>query len=74
MANQKKIAYQKPEALDLGAVAPVIGASCADGNNFGSTQSCLPTGNNATFTCNTGNSASGPIPGIGCLTNGNSPL
>ena len=73
MAIQKKIAYQKPEALDLGAVAPVVGASCANGNNFETNNTCWDTGNNASWICNTGNSASGPAPGFNCST-GNSPL
>jgi len=61
MADQgprRRIPYAKPEALDLGAVAPVIGGSCATGNNYGNpSNACYTTGNNAEFGCSTGNGA-----------------
>ena len=40
---KERVLYQKPEALDLGPVAPIIGASCVDGNIFPT--ACDPTGN-----------------------------
>jgi len=40
-----KLRYQKPQAIDLGPVAPIIGASCAVGDIIGP-GNCSPTGNN----------------------------
>ena len=53
-----KISYEKPTAVDLGAAAPVVGASCAPGQTFRT--HCNTVGNSAVGDCDTtGNSATG---------------
>ena len=42
-----KVNYEKPTAADLGPAAPVVGASCADGQTFESRGPCGPVGNSA---------------------------
>ena len=52
-----KIRYEKPTAVDLGPAAPIVGASCVDGN-FISGGVCQNIGNGAAVHCwNAGNSA-----------------
>ena len=52
-----KISYEKPTAVDLGPAAPVVGASCAPGDEFEITDTCIAVGNSAAGPCSlTGNS------------------
>lgn len=38
--STKRIQYQKPEALEIGPVAAIIGASCTTGESFSITSDC----------------------------------
>jgi hypothetical protein len=60
VADQKKrrIVYVKPQAVDLGSVAPVIGASCRTGTKPASSEPECTTGNVAK-NCHVGHSAFG---------------
>ena len=52
-----KIRYEKPTAVDLGPAAPVVGASCVDGEAVGET-ACALVGNGDAGPCAlVGNSA-----------------
>ena len=52
-----RISYEKPSAVDLGAAAPVVGASCVEGQEF-IQGVCYPVGNSAAGGCyGAGNSA-----------------
>jgi hypothetical protein len=51
-----KVKYAKPTAVDLGAAAPVLGASCVVGEGVGQGV-CDPTGNSAGGYCADGNGA-----------------
>ena len=63
-----KISYEKPTAFDLGAAAPVVGASCGPGGLFDGSDQCESVGNSATDECFLqGNSAAAR-----CLGTGNS--
>ena len=46
----EKIRYEKPEALDLGGVAPIMGQSCGVGEVI-TGPDCQTTGNDATTFC-----------------------
>ena len=49
-----KTSYEKPTAIDLGPASPVVGASCAVGDQFHPDGDvCTATGNSATDVCNT---------------------
>lgn len=61
--------YVKPEALDLGAVAPIVGASCVVGTTVSAT-SCYPTGSSPGGKCSIGLYGQGS--GQSCVS-GNSP-
>ena len=53
-----KIRYEKPTAVDLGPTAPIVGASCAVGDDFDINGFCAGVGNHASVKCaDTGNSA-----------------
>jgi hypothetical protein len=55
--SKKRISYVKPEALDLGSVAPIMGdgvGSCVAGTNV-LEGTCDPIGNGPTEVCHTGN-------------------
>ena len=54
-----KMRYEKPTAVDLGPAAPIVGASCVEGDRFG-TGYCDKVGNSATQ-CTDGNDAD-----VGC--------
>ena len=55
-----KISYKKPTALDLGPTAPVVGASCGDGDAYEPGGTCYLVGNSADANCETtGNGAAG---------------
>lgn len=45
-----RIAYEKPSAIDIGPAAPVVGASCVDGQEVAA-GACGPAGNAASGTC-----------------------
>ena len=59
-----KIGYEKPTAVDLGPAAPVVGASCAGGQEFfqgvcysvgnSAAEGCFGVGNSAATTCYSG--------------------
>ena len=51
-----KMRYEKPTAVDLGPAAPVIGASCAIGDEFDANGFCAVVGNSA-HGCGLGNHA-----------------
>jgi hypothetical protein len=53
---RKKIRYTKPEALELGSVAPVVGATCYP-HGRGVWGGHCDTGNTATKQCKAGNCA-----------------
>ena len=53
-----KISYEKPTAVDLGPAAPVMGASCAPGDQI-ALGGCSVAGNGAGKCSGTGNSATG---------------
>jgi hypothetical protein len=42
--SENRIQYQKPEALELGPVAAIIGASCASGEIIINPETCINTG------------------------------
>ena len=46
-----KVRYEKPTAVDLGPAAPVIGASCAPGDQFDVDGVCVLVGNTAHGGC-----------------------
>lgn len=48
----KKLKYEKPTAVDMGAVSPVHGADCTSGN---SASSNCDTGYGASTSCSPGN-------------------
>ena len=52
-----KIGYEKPTAVDLGAVAPVVGASCVTGDTVDTNSFCAVLGNSASSGCGLGNDA-----------------
>ena len=52
-----KVRYEKPTAVDLGPAAPVIGASCAPGDQFDANGVCGGVGNHASVDCSPGNKA-----------------
>ena len=70
MSKQKgiRIPYARPEALDIGSVAPILGYSCVRGDHIGdgvhvcqvygnsAPGGCEATGNSAGTKCNVGNS------------------
>ena len=45
--DARRMPYTKPEALDIGSVAPVAGQSCGKGNIFDSSGACAGVGNTA---------------------------
>jgi hypothetical protein len=59
--QEKRIRYAKPEAVDIGGVASITGASCRTGGQFDNPGNprCQGTGNGDTHYCSTGNSARG---------------
>jgi hypothetical protein len=59
---ENKVLYQKPVAVSIGAVAPIVGGSCNIGNN--PSTFCTPTGNVAQACCISGNFA------LDCCANG----
>ena len=63
---QKRIQYTKPEAVDIGGVAPVVGQSCAIGSSFGAPRHWCDTGNGNVKQCKVGLGAasctSGQVP------------
>jgi hypothetical protein len=52
--SKKRISYVKPEALDVGSVASIMGASCVFGDGV-ENGTCQSTGNAATKVCLNGN-------------------
>lgn len=59
MAEQQSInrlRYVKPEALDIGGVAPILGASCVDGDKIVN-GACKPYGSGAAGDCKVGSEA-----------------
>ena len=47
--SSKKLKYEKPMAMDMGAVSPVHGADCTSG--FGASGACIATGHVPTSGC-----------------------
>ncbi|MBN1879709.1 hypothetical protein JW823_06330 [bacterium] len=85
MTDKPRLKYEKPKSVDLGRVAPVLGARCSFGSqatdgcvegfdpNIQSV--CLPHGAGATNNCEYGNAANktcgnGDSPGWGCYSGG----
>jgi hypothetical protein len=72
--NEKRLKYEKPVALDMGAVTPVHGLACDSGNgadtcphgNNPALQAYCPGGNIADTSCD----ASGATAGSNCLPTG----
>ena len=54
-----KIGYEKPTAVDLGPVAPVMGSSCAPGDAISRFSSCSLMGMFASGDCTAGESPGG---------------
>ena len=52
-----KITYEKPTAVDLGPAAPIVGGSCAPGDQFAANGACAGVGNHAYVDCGSGNNA-----------------
>ena len=50
----KRLPYEKPAAVDMGAVATVLGASCTPGGTL--TVGDCTIGNSASVSCGVGNS------------------
>lgn len=46
-----RVHYDKPAAVDLGPAAPIVGASCATGEQFDIDGFCAGVGNHASVTC-----------------------
>lgn len=66
MPAKPRLKYEKPVSIDMGRVAPILGAKCSDGsgaddcgNGLDNTlvPACKPTGAGATDTCQSGTSA-----------------
>ncbi len=66
MSSKDKIQYVKPKVQDLGAVAPVYGATCGTGS-LNQTGDCSTGGVADTGTCTQGSVARG---GSNCYTGG----
>jgi hypothetical protein len=64
---KKRMRYARPEAIDIGGVAPIIGASCRNGDHI-TTTVCAQQGNTASF-CSTG--ATGTVSNCAPSGNGN---
>ena len=85
MKHKKKIKYEKPASIDMGKVAPILGATCSPGSGADACTNgtdpatqpvCWPTGSSATANCETGDSAAkscgdGNTPGWGCYNGSN---
>ncbi len=76
MTSKKKIKYEKPTSVDIGAIAPVLGTVCSNGSgasggcgigdNPDVEPFCQSTGNNADGNCET----NGNIAGKACYSTG----
>lgn len=64
-----KLRYEKPTAADLGPTAPVVGASCPEGAQFGQ-GGCIDVGNDDAGTCALLGNSAGQGCGTGALADG----